>query len=96
MLETEKRAYERITFLQGISHDLKIPLSIIKLNTQMIENYPLEKRETVKLATTSLESISDLERMVEQINFYINAENITTKSNIDIDESTSRDPMQSL
>jgi len=36
--------------------------------------------ETVTLATTSLESISDVERMVEQINFYINTENITQKA----------------
>lgn len=70
-LENQKKEYERVSLLRGISHDLKLPLSVIKLNNQMMEKYELSDQETKEYAQTSLEAALELEKMTENINSYL-------------------------
>ncbi|WP_414732751.1 ATP-binding protein [Acetobacterium carbinolicum] len=65
---------EKIALIRGISHDLKLPLSIIKLNNQMIEKYEITEAEKKEYAKTSLEATLELEKMTDNINCYLNTE----------------------
>lgn len=70
-LEDQKREYDRISLLKGISHDLKLPLSVIKLNSQMMGKYDLTLEETHEYANISLEAARELEKMTENITSYL-------------------------
>jgi len=73
-LEDQKKRYERLTLLRGISHDLKLPLSVIKMNNQMLEKYPLEERERMECIRMSVDAVRELEDMTANINSYLNLE----------------------
>lgn len=62
-----KKRYERINLLRGISHDLKIPLSVIKLNTQMLDFYDLNEEEHTGCTRACLKAVSDLEQMISMM-----------------------------
>lgn len=86
-LENKKKEYERVSLLRGISHDLKLPISIIKLNNQMIEKYDLTSQETKDYAKTSLEATSELEQMTDNINSYLGSKVNSKTDSISIKES---------
>lgn len=66
--------YERVILFRGISHDLKLPLAVIKLNNQMLEKYDMTGEEKKKYVKTSIEAIHELEKMTDNINSYLNME----------------------
>lgn len=76
-LENNRKEYERVLLLRGISHDLRLPLSVIKLNNQMIEKYDLAADEVKEYAQTSLEATLELEKMTENINSYLSLKQIS-------------------
>lgn len=67
----KEKDYDRISLLRGISHDLKLPLSIIKSSYEIIDNYDItdnEKKECIKVGN---EAIEELENMTENISNYL-------------------------
>ena len=60
--EVHKKNYEKMILLRGISHDLKLPLSIIKLNIQMMRKYEMSSEEIHEYADASLKATFELER----------------------------------
>ncbi|MEA5040416.1 MAG: HAMP domain-containing sensor histidine kinase [Clostridiaceae bacterium] len=71
-LEEKRNEYERVALLRGIGHDLKLPLSVIKMNNQMLEKYPLTEEERQECARMSTEATLELEKMTENISSFIN------------------------
>lgn len=67
-LEEQKKRYERLTLLRGISHDLRLPLSVIKMNNQMLELYPMDAEERRECVRLSIDAVSELENMTANIN----------------------------
>ncbi|MBP1926911.1 signal transduction histidine kinase [Sedimentibacter acidaminivorans] len=82
--EKQQKEYERVLLIRGISHDLKLPLSVIKLNNQMLEKYDMAGDEKKVYTKTSLEAVQELEKMTDNINAYLNLE-----SNVGGDYTTS-------
>jgi signal transduction histidine kinase len=72
-LQLQQQTFERSILLRGISHDLKLPLSVIKLNTQMRSAYSLSEAEQKHLDATILQATHELEGMTMNINAYLNA-----------------------
>lgn len=72
-LERQQRTYERSILLRGISHDLKLPISVIKLNTQMRGAYPLSEEENRQVDASILQATSELEEMTANIHTYLHA-----------------------
>ena len=72
-LQLQQQTFERSILLRGISHDLKLPLSVIKLNTQMRSAYSLSEAEQKHLDATILQATCELEGMTMNINAYLNA-----------------------
>lgn len=70
--EQKQKEYERLNLLRGIGHDLKLPLSVIKLNNQMIEKYGENDAETVVFAKTALDATAALEEMANNLSSYLN------------------------
>lgn len=79
-LEQKQQTFERSILLQGISHDLKLPLSVIKLNTQIRSTYHLNEEEIRQLDDSVLQATSELEEMTENINVYLHAVSNTQES----------------
>lgn len=79
VLEDKRKEYERVSLLRGISHDLKLPLSVIKLNNQMIEKYNLSNEEIKQYAKTSLKATQELEDMTDNINSYLSLKQFYNK-----------------
>ena len=73
-LEEQKKRYERLTLLRGISHDLRLPLSVIKMNNQMLEKYPMTAAERQECLRMSIGAVRELENMTGNINSYLNLE----------------------
>ncbi len=78
-LGEKKKEYERLTLLRGIGHDLKLPLSVIKMNNQMMEKYELEEEERKECARMSTEAANELEKMTENINSFLNLQTLTNQ-----------------
>ncbi|SKC36810.1 sensor histidine kinase [Maledivibacter halophilus] len=77
-----------VDLLRGISHDFKIPLSVIKLNTEILaEGFPTEaKRNSINASTNN--AIKDLERMIGSLTIYLSKNNyINKKFNTSVKES---------
>ncbi len=72
-LEREKQAFERSIMLRGISHDLKLPISVIRLRTQMRGSYELSPEESRAYDSVILQATHELEEMTENINAYLHA-----------------------
>lgn len=64
-----------VDLLRGISHDFKIPLSVIKLNTEIsAEGFSTEaKRNSIHASTNN--AIKDLERMIGSLTIYLSKSN---------------------
>jgi two-component sensor histidine kinase len=77
-----------VDLLRGISHDFKIPLSIIKLNTEIsAEGFSTEgKRNSMQASTNN--AIKDLERMIGSLTIYLSKNNYVHKEfNTSVKES---------
>lgn len=68
-----------VDLLRGISHDFKIPLSVIKLNTEIsAEGFSTEaKRNGIQASTNN--AIKDLERMIGSLTIYLSKSNYVHK-----------------
>ncbi|MFA9398674.1 MAG: sensor histidine kinase [Clostridiaceae bacterium] len=75
--EKQQKEYERIALIRGIGHDLKLPMSVIKLNNQMIEKYDMTEEEKREYTKTTTEAVNELEKMTDNINSYLNVRNNT-------------------
>jgi signal transduction histidine kinase len=73
-LEKQQKLLERITLFRGINHDLKLPLSVIKLNAQMLKAYETTAREKDEISSTILEATTELEGLSSNINGFLMAE----------------------
>ncbi|MBN2860707.1 MAG: sensor histidine kinase [Sphaerochaetaceae bacterium] len=71
--QKQQRTYEKTRLLQGISHDLKLPLSAIKINMQMLESYELPDTERAEIMESVMDATDELEQMTENINVYLHA-----------------------
>lgn len=77
-----------VDLLRGISHDFKIPLSVIKLNTEIsAEGFSTEaKRNSIQASTNN--AIKDLERMIGSLTIYLSKSNFVHKKfNTSVKES---------
>ncbi len=70
-LEEQKKRFERLSLLRGISHDLRLPLSVIKMNNQMMELYPMDAEERRECVRLSIDAVNELENMTANINCYL-------------------------
>lgn len=68
-----------VDLLRGISHDFKIPLSVIKLNTEIsADGFSTEaKRNSIYTSTNN--AIKDLERMIGSLTIYLSKSNYVNK-----------------
>ena len=66
-----RKELERITLLRGISHDLKLPLSVIKISSQMIESEKLNSVQIKECANDITQEVDTLEKMTNNINEYL-------------------------
>lgn len=80
VLREKKKEYERVVLLQGISHDLKLPLSVIKTSNQMIEKYGINEEKRREYAHMSLEAASELEKMTNNISSFLSMSRSTDKA----------------
>lgn len=74
LLEKQHKEIEKLDLIRGISHDLRLPLSVAKLNYQMIENYEMSSKERKEYMDASMGALLELEKMTDNLNYYINAE----------------------
>ncbi|MEA5048727.1 MAG: HAMP domain-containing sensor histidine kinase [Eubacteriales bacterium] len=70
-LEEQKKRFERLSLLRGISHDLRLPLSVIKMNNQMLKMYPMDAEERSECVRLSIDAVCELESMTANINSYL-------------------------
>lgn len=66
-----KKEFERIILLRGMSHDLKLPLSVIKISSQMIESQKLSCKQIKEYANDITQEVNTLEKMTDNINAYL-------------------------
>lgn len=71
MLNQQALEYEKINILRGISHDLKLPLSVIKSSNDIIHHYNLEDEQRKIYLDRSSDAIKELEMMVVNIGHYM-------------------------
>jgi signal transduction histidine kinase len=65
--------YDQLLTLRGIEHDLKIPLSIVKLNHQMIRKYCRLDEKGIEYSDTANKAIIDIESMLRNISLRLNS-----------------------
>lgn len=64
-----KLANQQKNFLLSVTHELKSPISTVKLSLQTLLSRKLEKEKSEKLITNSLADVDRLEKLVENILF---------------------------
>ena len=69
----QSRDYNRLLMLRGLEHDLKIPLSIIKLNHQMIRRYSLRDDDAkgIRFSEAIDRAFADLEQMLQNLRYHL-------------------------
>lgn len=67
----KEKEFERIILLRGISHDLKLPLSVIKISSQMIESGKLNNKQVKECANDITQEVNTLEKMTNNINAFL-------------------------
>ncbi|MCF7933387.1 MAG: hypothetical protein K9L73_01185 [Spirochaetia bacterium] len=70
-LERQQKLLDRITLLRGLNHDLKLPLSVIKLNAQMLNAYEASREEALEYSETILEAAAELEGLTGHIHGFL-------------------------
>lgn len=81
-LEQKRQVYEKVTLLRGLNHDLKLPLSVIKLNTQMLDTFELTAQQRSEHSAVILHSVDELEQMADQIGAYLEAVSTDTQEHV--------------
>jgi signal transduction histidine kinase len=69
----QSRDYSRLLMLRGLEHDLKIPLTIIKLNHQMMRRYSLhdDDEKGMRFSDAIDRALSDLEHMLHNLRYHL-------------------------
>jgi hypothetical protein len=69
----QSRDYNRLLMLRGLEHDLKIPLSVIKLNHQMIRRYSLrdDDENGLRFSGAIDRALSDLDGMFQNLRYHL-------------------------
>ncbi|MGE4488043.1 MAG: sensor histidine kinase [Kiritimatiellales bacterium] len=67
------RDYSRLLMLRGLEHDLKIPLSVIKLNHQMIRRYSLRNDDAngIRFSEAIDRALTDLDGMLQNLRYHL-------------------------
>lgn len=77
-----------VDLLRGISHDFKIPLSVIKLNQEIAAEGFSTQAESNSIQVSTNNAIKDLERMIGSLTIYLSRSNyIGKKFNSSVKES---------
>jgi signal transduction histidine kinase len=82
--EKNQEEYARVALLRGIGHDLKLPLSVIKMNNQMLEKYRMSYEEQKLYTGNSIEATQELENMANKINSYLSIDRV-----VEVNKTTS-------
>ncbi len=75
-----KKEFERVQLLRGISHDLRLPLSVIKVSSQMMESGKLDDEEIKQFSRDITQEVDILKDMTDNINMYLKLGHKTNKS----------------
>lgn len=69
----QSRDYRRLLMLRGLEHDLKIPLSVIKLNHQMMQRYCLRDDDSNghRFAGAIDRALADLDGMLQNLRYHL-------------------------
>ena len=69
----QARDYNRLLMLRGLEHDLKIPLSVIKLNHQMIRRYSLrdDDENGLRFSGAIDRALADLDGMFQNLRYHL-------------------------
>jgi two-component system phosphate regulon sensor histidine kinase PhoR len=69
----QSRDYNRLLMLRGLEHDLKIPLSVIKLNHQMIRRYSLRNDDAngIRFSEAIDRALTDLDGMLQNLRYHL-------------------------
>jgi len=69
----QARDYNRLLMLRGLEHDLKIPLSVIKLNHQMIQRYSLRDDDSNgnRFSGAIDRALADLDGMLQNLRYHL-------------------------
>ncbi|MCT4564366.1 MAG: HAMP domain-containing histidine kinase [Maledivibacter sp.] len=71
-----KEKMVRVDLLRGVSHDLRLPLSTIKLNTELLEKDDFKSEiNKSKILHVTKEAINDLVNMTSSLTAYISKDN---------------------
>lgn len=81
-IEQERLELDRVRLLQGINHDLNLPLSVIKLNSQMIERYEMSRGNTLDCARAIVASARDLETMTANMSEYLSLRQVDEQTDL--------------
>jgi len=67
------RDYRRLLMLRGLEHDLKIPLSVIKLNHQMMRRYSMrdDDEKALRFSGAIDRALGDLDGMIENLRYHL-------------------------
>lgn len=66
-----KKVEEREFLVKGISHDVKVPISIIKLNNQIKDAYSLTETEKEEFTKEIMIACDDIENMIKNLMEYM-------------------------
>ena len=69
----QSRDYNRLLMMRGLEHDLKIPISVIKLNHQMIQRYSLRDDDSDgrRFSDTIDQALTDLDGMLQNLKYHL-------------------------
>ncbi|WDV45072.1 HAMP domain-containing sensor histidine kinase [Clostridiaceae bacterium M8S5] len=81
MCENQQKELEKVKMLRGISHDFKMPLSVIKLSYQMMFAYNMSQEERIHHKKICFEAISQIENMTDNIGSYLSLDKRIKKNN---------------
>lgn len=70
-LKDKEDEYNKMSLLRGISHDIKLPLSIIKSSYEIIDSYDIREDEKKECIRVGNEAVEELECMTENISTYL-------------------------
>ncbi|QHI70372.1 sensor histidine kinase [Tichowtungia aerotolerans] len=82
----QSRDYNRLLMLRGLEHDLKIPLSIIKLNHQMIRRYSLrdDDENGLRFSRAIDRVLSDFDGMFQNLRYHLENQSPVRKTRTEL------------
>lgn len=84
----QSRDYNRLLMLRGLEHDLKIPLSVIKLNHQMMRRYSLkdDDKNGLRFSGAIDRALGDLDGMLQNLRYHLENQSPDRKTSTDLPE----------